>query len=118
MHGHRWAFWLSWSLAFTLFLEFGQAAQARGGGGSHISTNGSHGSSVSAKSSGNTSSWRTHIHPNYPAASAKKTKKPVIHDITVTKKVDTSSPVMSSKSGGTFKPNKNRADPYKNYNFR
>jgi len=47
--------------------------------------------SASAKNAGSTSDWHTHIHPQSPAASAK---------------------------AGTFKPNKNRVDPYKNYKFR
>ena len=40
-------------------------------------------------------------------------------DLTIKKPVDTASPkMMSSKPGKTFKPSKNRVDPYKNYNFR
>jgi hypothetical protein len=40
-------------------------------------------------------------------------------DLTIKKQVDTSSPkMMSSKPANTFKPTKNRVDPYKNYNFR
>jgi len=91
------------------------AAQGRGGG---------HGSSAPAasgggsKASGSTSDWRTHIHPN-SAQAAKKTKKPSLHDISITKKIDSSSPkMMSAKPSGTFKPNKNRIDPYKDYKFR
>jgi hypothetical protein len=40
-------------------------------------------------------------------------------DLTIKKQTDTASPkMMSSKPGNTFKPSKNRVDPYKNYNFR
>jgi len=112
---HHWRSWLVWSIALTVCAGLNLPAQARGGG---HSSSGSAAPRVNAKSSGSSSDWRTHIHPNSSQA-AKKTRKPSVHDISVTKKVDTSSPkMMSAKPSGTFKANKSRVDPYKNYKFR
>ena len=106
--------WLLSSLLLMVCAGLNHPAQARGGG--HGSS-GSAAPRVSTKSSGSTSDWRTHIHPNSHQA-AKKTKKPTLHDISVTKKIDTSSPkMMSAKPSGIFRPNKSRVDPYKNYKF-
>jgi len=117
MARNQWSPWFLCSLALMVCLALSLPAQARGGGG-HSSRSGSQAPNVGAKSSGSTSDWHTHIHPNATEA-AKKTKKPAIHDISITKKVDTSSPkMMSSKPSGTFKPNKSRVDPYKSYKFR
>jgi hypothetical protein len=110
--------WLSVSLALAVCLACSASAQAKGSGG-HASAGGPQAPSARANASRSTSDWRTHIHPQMLGASAKKAKKPAVPDISVTKKLDSSSPkMMSSKAPGGFKPSKSRTDPYKNYNFR
>jgi hypothetical protein len=85
----QWRSWVCSSLALTLCLAFGTAAQARGGGGghSHGSVNGPQATSVGAKNSAATHSYRTHIHPNMIRRSAKKTKKPTIRDISIPRRL-------------------------------
>ena len=75
MVGNRRRSWLSWSLALALCLGGSAAAQARGGGGSHNSGSRSQAPSASVKTSGSTSSWRTHHSSYYDRAGRRKKPK-------------------------------------------